>query len=328
MGKNFDTEIYENPMRLFALLAAGEIFADAENIIDAIALRQKADRHRKIVRKMLSGKVKPLKCLACSGQNFEECYDKGKVTECLAGGCALEVRYWGQTVVQVQAGCQQKDACVANMKQNFFRQHDAIFDLANPRRHQCKIFSGSHALNSVCHTCCFHDNCNKKLQPSSIQEWTSIEGKSQEENSQLFADGVTGIPRSWGSQPGYSIKKKSKKSKSPAATDKPRTQKAQLILSDNTVLDLRNQMKFSLNANRQGEETKKINKAHFNQIEARQETVSKSKTPPSGPSKVSAPSPGQKSGPWAVAGWGEMPEWKRRQLARLKARQMIEQRFG
>ena len=78
-------------MRLFALLAAGEIFTDAENIIDAIALRQKADRHRKIVRKMLSGKVKPLKCLQCSGKNYDECYSSGRDAECLAGGCALEV---------------------------------------------------------------------------------------------------------------------------------------------------------------------------------------------------------------------------------------------
>ena len=45
-------------MRIFALLAAGDLLASADEIIDAIALRQKADRHRKIVRKMLSGKVK------------------------------------------------------------------------------------------------------------------------------------------------------------------------------------------------------------------------------------------------------------------------------
>ena len=91
----------------------------------------------------------------------------------------IKVRYWGQQVVQVQAGCQQKDACVSNMKQNFWQREGQIFDLNNARRHQCKIFSGNHALNSVCHTCCFDDNCNKKLQPNSIEEWMNIKGKSQ-----------------------------------------------------------------------------------------------------------------------------------------------------
>lgn len=318
-------------MRLFALLAAGEIFTDAENIIDAIALRQKADRHRKIVRKMLSGKVKPLKCLQCSGKNYDECYSSGRDTECLAGGCALEVRYWGQQVVQVQAGCQQKDACISNMKQNFWQREGQIFDLNNPRRHQCKIFSGNHALNSVCHTCCFDDNCNKKIQPNSIEEWMNIKGKSQEEHVKLFTDQSLGIPQSWAAEAGPTNYKKSKKAKNaPNATQKPKTQKAQLILSDDTVLDLRNSMKFSLNANKKGEETKKINQAHFNHIEARQEVLSESKGSESKNSAVAAPQPQQKSGmgPWAVEGWADMPEWKRRQLARLKARQMIEQRFG
>ena len=74
----------------------------------------------------------------------------------------------------------------------------------------------------------------------------------------------------------------------------------------------------------------KINEAHFNQIEARQEVLSESKGSKSKSSAVAAPQPQQKSGMghWAVEGWADMPEWKRRQLARLKARQMIEQRFG
>ena len=91
----------------------------------------------------------------------------------------------------------------------------------------------------------------------------------------LFTDQSLGIPQSWAAEAGPTNYKKSKKAKNaPNATQKPKTQKAQLILSDDTVLDLRNSMKFSLNANKKGEETKvRINNKSENDLRLREKCV-------------------------------------------------------
>ena len=123
-----------------------------------------------------------LQCLVCNESSYAKCYEKGQTQPCSGGSCFLEVRFRGQVPFQIQSGCQQKTACINNMKQNF-SQKDWN---ENTNNHQCKLFSPGTLLNSVCHTCCFEDDCTNGWQPETLYDWTTIPDLSAAEHNMVF----------------------------------------------------------------------------------------------------------------------------------------------
>ena len=57
-------------------------------------------------------------------------------------------------VRQVRSGCQQKVACINNMKQNFWEIDGNPVNLQDSHMHNCKIYSDTEDV-SVCRNCCF-----------------------------------------------------------------------------------------------------------------------------------------------------------------------------
>merc|ERR1712176_1121143 len=103
----------------------------------------------------------------------------------------------GKQMKQIQAGCQQRTACINNMRQNFWQENGKIGMIKDPVRHQCKIFSdmGAYArdVHSVCHTCCFEDSCTFGWKPTQLGEWIKVPGLSSNAQTMLF-DQMGGRP--------------------------------------------------------------------------------------------------------------------------------------
>merc|ERR1712149_21134 len=151
-------------------------------------LREMIEKGKKMGREDLAAKFaeklnlpkeeKRLQCFECSGNSYEECYRQGQKRTCgsTETSCMLEVRFQGSVnskngpeVRQVRSGCQQKVACINNMKQNFWEIDGNKVNLADSHMHNCKIFSQPEDV-SVCRNCCFKDNCTKDWQPKNYED--------------------------------------------------------------------------------------------------------------------------------------------------------------
>ena len=100
---------------------------------------------------------------------------------------------------QVRSGCQQKVACINNMKQNFWEIDGNPVNLQDSHMHNCKIYSDTEDV-SVCRNCCFKvsslsfsfkqplfkDNCTKGWQPTDYSEWVFEEQKKVKQEAMLF----------------------------------------------------------------------------------------------------------------------------------------------
>jgi hypothetical protein len=142
--------------------------------------------------------TKRLSCLTCSSQSYEECYRTGQVRECGQdeGACFLETRFLGHTVMHVTSGCQQKVACINNMKQNFWDIDGNGIHLLDEQMHDCKLFSGGQGASSVCRNCCFDDKCTKDWQPNSFDEWR-IMPKTPQMREMMVFDQFANPPEHW-----------------------------------------------------------------------------------------------------------------------------------
>jgi len=137
-----------------------------------------------------------LQCLICNEQNYEKCYQNGRLERCYGGSCFLQIRYTGDEPSQVQSGCQQKSACINNMKQNFWQDNGLVNEIENAHKHQCKIFSEGKDRNSVCHTCCFTDYCTKGWKPKMLADFITLPGYSEIDHQILF-DQYVRPPGAW-----------------------------------------------------------------------------------------------------------------------------------
>jgi hypothetical protein len=139
-----------------------------------------------------------LSCLTCSSQSSDECYQTGQVRQCGQdeGACFLETRFLGHTVIHVTSGCQQKVACINNMKQNFWDIDGNGIQLLDEQMHDCKLFSGGQGSSSVCRNCCFDDKCTKDWQPNSFDEWRILPKTPQMREMMVF-DQFSSPPEHW-----------------------------------------------------------------------------------------------------------------------------------
>merc|ERR1719215_2051115 len=184
-------------------------FLNSENM-----LREMIEKGKKMGREDLAARFaeklnlpkeeKRLKCLECSGNSYEECYRQGQIRTCgsTENSCMLEVRFEGSVnskngpqVRQVRSGCQQKIACINNMKQNFREIDGNKVNLADSHMHNCKIFSNTEDV-SVCRNCCFKDNCTNDWQPKSYEDWVFEEQKKIKQEAMLF-DQFANPPDHW-----------------------------------------------------------------------------------------------------------------------------------
>ena len=100
----------------------------------------------------------------------------------------------------MRSGCQQKVACINNMKQNFWEIDGNKVNLADSHMHNCKIFSETEDV-SVCRNCCFKvkiikkikyhiltfkDACTKDWQPKNYEDWVFEEQKKVKQEAMLF----------------------------------------------------------------------------------------------------------------------------------------------
>jgi len=177
-------------------------------------LREMIEKGKKMGREDLAAKFaeklnlpkeeKRLQCFECSGNSYEECYRQGQKRTCgsTETSCMLEVRFQGSVnskngpeVRQVRSGCQQKVACINNMKQNFWEIDGNKVNLADSHMHNCKIFSQTEDV-SVCRNCCFKDNCTKDWQPKNYEDWVFEEQKKVKQEAMLF-DQFANPPDHW-----------------------------------------------------------------------------------------------------------------------------------
>jgi len=177
-------------------------------------LREMIEKGKKMGREDLAARFaeklnlpkeeKRLQCLECSGNSYEECYRQGQIRTCgsTETSCMLEVRFQGSVnskngpqVRQVRSGCQQKVACINNMKQNFWEIDGNKVNLADSHMHNCKIFSETEDV-SVCRNCCFKDACTKDWQPKDYEDWVFEEQKKVKQEAMLF-DQFANPPDHW-----------------------------------------------------------------------------------------------------------------------------------
>lgn len=148
-----------------------------------------------------NNKNKNLHCMVCNGRSYDECYRRGIARKCSEheDACFLEVRYQGVQVVGVMSGCKQKVACINDMKQNFFdfnEYNQNGVNLLDHGKHDCQLYTGSKAGNSVCRNCCFDDFCTDGWQPSSFKDWNIAQGTEVEREMMLF-DQFSRPPHYW-----------------------------------------------------------------------------------------------------------------------------------
>lgn len=162
-------------------------------------LRKKTeDKNQYLQNLRRKNNKKQISCLTCSSSTYSDCYATGKVTECSRDedSCFLETRFTGQIVSHVQSGCQQKVACINNMKQNFWDVDGNGIQLQDEQMHHCKLFSGGQGHASVCRNCCFEDDCARGWQPNSFDEWRILPKSDQMAEMMLF-DQFSHPPEHW-----------------------------------------------------------------------------------------------------------------------------------
>lgn len=271
-----------------------------------------------------------LKCIVCNENSYDDCYNYGEMKSCYGGSCFLQVRYEGNQEVQIQSGCQQATACINNMKQNFLTMQDngPVVKLENAQNHQCKLYSSGKKLNSVCHNCCFKNDCTRNWQPKSFDEWKNLPEVNKVEQTMLFNQ--FNSPPTLDGQFQMPYFSQSVHKSGPTGSNKKEEIKTEFIIKNKA-------MKWALNVDKNGKVDPKFNQ----EINKKQTQVNKNlpksskwaNGSPSGqsfrPSSTSQPvtkpitkimaTKAVKKGPWS-----HFPLWKQRQLQRLRAKKLAE----